>query len=203
MAPLADVGWSAHLHFVHRTGPSTRWVCRPSDRRRSDRRRHWRVCLWTSGSAYRKSTLQKHITRARRLTGVDLDLIHWLPGGYNVAREREDANRSVREAAKADRWVIEGIYGSLFKEVQSEATALVWLCLDEAECVSNIRQRGIRRDGTTESFAALLVWAATYRSRHGSSSYIGHEATFEDHTGDKTILRSRDAVTEFAKQLVA
>jgi hypothetical protein len=49
--------------------------------------------------------------------------------------------------------------------IEPESTALAWLRLDEAECVRNIRERGIRRDGTAESFFASLEWAASYRSQ--------------------------------------
>lgn len=93
---------------------------------------------------------------------------------------------------------MEGIYGWLVDEVRQDATALVWLCIDEAECVANIRQRGLRRDGSAESFERLLGWAASYRTREGSSSYDGHRAIFERFAGDKIVLQSRDAVTAFA-----
>lgn len=85
------------------------------------------------------------------------------------------------------------------REVQANATALLWLRLDEAQCVANIRARGIRRNGTTEGFSALVQWASTYRSRRGSSSYTAHEAIFNSFEGDKIILGSREAITEFAK----
>ncbi|WP_374692808.1 hypothetical protein [Burkholderia sp. SCN-KJ] len=93
----------------------------------------------------------------------------------NAAHERNEAAQLLRDAAKADLWVIEGTYGSLVNEICTDFTALIWLCLDEAECVENIRQRGIRRRGDAASFAASLDWASTYRSRQGPSSYIGHQ----------------------------
>src|SRR5262249_55856613 len=93
------------------------------------------IILGNSGSG--KSWLAERIASRLDASCVDLDLIHWLPGGYNVAREREEAIQLVRQAAQSDRWVIEGIYGSLVSEVQANATALLWLCLDEAECVAN------------------------------------------------------------------
>lgn len=85
-----------------------------------------------------------------------MDSIHWLPGGYNATRERDDAVNLLRDSAKGDRWVIEGIYGSLVQEIRADSTPLIWLNLDEAECVDNIRQRGIRRGGDASSFAAGL-----------------------------------------------
>ena len=153
------------------------------------------LIVGNSGSG--KSWLAERIANRMGSPCIDLDSIHWLPGGYNVARERNEALQLLRDAAKADRWVIEGIYGSLVNEIRTESTALIWLCLDEVECVENIRQRGIRRGGDAASFAALLDWASTYRSRQGSSSYIGHQKLFDDYGADKRVLRSRNAVTAF------
>jgi hypothetical protein len=157
------------------------------------------IIVGNSGSG--KSWLAERIAGHLDAPSIDLDLVHWLPGGYNVPRERDEAIRMVRQATSADRWVVEGIYGSLISGIISDATALVWLCLDEAECVKNIRQRGVRRNGTPESLVALLGWAASYRSRHGSSSYTGHAAVFEKFAGEKTILQSRSDVRAFVEQL--
>lgn len=156
---------------------------------------HRTLIVGNSGSG--KSWLAERIANRLGSPCVDLDSIHWLPGGYNVARARNDAVQLLRDAAKAVRWVIEGIYGSLVNEVCGDSTALIWLCLDEAECVQNIRQRGIRRGGDRARFAALLDWASTYRSRPGSSSYIGHQELFDEYSSDKRILRSRDEVMAF------
>lgn len=149
-----------------------------------------------------KSWLAERLAERSGGRWIDLDLIHWRPGGYNVARERGEAIHLLREAAAHDAWVIEGIYGALVQEIVSSATALIWLCLDEAECVENIRLRGVRRSGTPESIAALMDWAGSYRTRNGSSSYGAHAALFERYAGDKTVLASRDAVTSFADNLV-
>ncbi|AKM04880.1 adenylate kinase [Burkholderia pyrrocinia] len=157
------------------------------------------LVIGNSGSG--KSWLAERIAAYIGAACIDLDPIHWLPGGYNAARERADAIRLVRQAAGADRWVIEGIYGWLVDEVKRDASALIWLCIDEAECVANIRHRGIRRGGSAEVFAALQDWAATYRSRSGSSSHAGHEAMFNRFAGDRIMLRSRDDVTRFAGRL--
>ncbi|EAY71753.1 hypothetical protein BDAG_04599 [Burkholderia dolosa AU0158] len=153
------------------------------------------LIVGNSGSG--KSWLAERIAGRMGSTCIDLDSIHWLPGGYNVARERNEAVRLLRDAAKAERWVIEGIYGSLVDEIRTDSTALIWLCLDEGECIENIRRRGIRRGGDAASFAALLDWAATYRSRQGSSSYIGHQKLFDDYGADKQVLRSRGAISAF------
>jgi adenylate kinase family enzyme len=148
-----------------------------------------------------KSWLAAHIAKHLRATWVDLDLIHWLPGGCDVMRDREEAIELAAHASQADRWVIEGIYGWLVEPVQPRATTLVWLCIDEGECAANIRQRGMRRNGSAESFDALLQWAQTYRTRSGSSSYAAHEAIFNGFAGEKKQLRSRAEVTDFANTL--
>jgi adenylate kinase family enzyme len=159
------------------------------------------LIVGNSGSG--KSWLAQRIANCLGSRSVDLDLIHWLPGGYNVPRERNEAIQLLRDAAKADGWVIEGIYGSLVNEIRDDSTGLIWLCLDEAECVENIRQRGIRRGGDAVSFAALLDWALTYRSRQGPSSYVGHQKLFDEYTADKLVLRSRDDVMAFVDHLEA
>lgn len=162
---------------------------------------HRTLVVGNSGSG--KSWLAERIANRLGSHYVDLDSIHWLPGGYNVPRERNEALQLLGDAAKADRWVIEGIYGSLINEVRNDSTALIWLCLDEAKCVENIRQRGIRRGGDAASFAALLDWASTYRSRQGASSYIGHQKLFDEYGADKLILRSRDDVMAFVDRWAA
>ncbi|MFP4594189.1 adenylate kinase [uncultured Ralstonia sp.] len=159
------------------------------------------LVIGNSGSG--KSWLAERIAGQIDAACVDLDLIHWQPGGYNIARARDEAIELVRAEANQDRWVIEGIYGWLVSEIQSQATALVWLCIEPAECAANIRRRGIRRGGTEEAFAALLQWAETYLSREGSSAYAAHARLFHDFAGAKTCLRSREDVTRFANSLAS
>lgn len=154
------------------------------------------IVIGNSGSG--KSWLAERIAHQIGTPWTDLDLIHWEPGGYNVARSRALAMSLAKEAASSDRWVIEGVYGWLVREIASQATALVWLCLDEAECIANIRQRGMRGESEA-SFTALVDWAQTYRMREGSTSYAAHQAIFDSFSGPKTCLRHQDEVTEFAK----
>ena len=115
-----------------------------------------------------------------------------------MARKQADVIAMARAAARAERWVIEGIYGWIVSEILSGATALVWINLDESECVANIRQRGMRRGATAQSFAELLQWAQTYRSRNGSSSYAAHESIFNSFAREKKCLTTRGQVVAFA-----
>jgi len=155
------------------------------------------LVIGNSGSG--KSWLSERIANHLKATWVDLDLIHWLPDPerYNAGRRREDAIRLAREAANGSRWVIEGIYGWLIREIQSDATALIWIDLSETERTGNIRQRGIRRNGTDKSFAALLRWAETYRTRDDSGSYTAHARIFHEFTGIKKHRGSRDEIASF------
>lgn len=154
------------------------------------------IVIGNSGSG--KSWLAERIARQLGAPWVDLDGIHWESGGYHVARNRELAITLVKNAAISNSWVIEGVYGWLVSEIASKATALVWLCIDEAECIAHIGQRGMRRGGDDESFNSLLNWARTYRSRGGSSSYSAHQGIFENFPGSKKCLSSTREVTEFA-----
>lgn len=156
------------------------------------------VVIGNSGSG--KSWLSEQLAISLGSTWLDLDLFNWEPGGYNVARKREDVIALARDAASAERWVIEGIYGWIVSEILSHATMLVWIGVDEVECVENIRRRGLRRGATAQSFAELLEWAQTYRSRTGSSSYAAHEAIFDSFAGGKDYLGTRAQVTGFAER---
>ena len=150
------------------------------------------LVMGNSGSG--KSWLAERIAASIGAPWVDLDHIFWEPGGYNVARDKTHANTLLYAAAAQPCWVIEGIYGSLLRQAQPRASALVWLCLDQAECGANIAQRGLRRGGTAQTMAGLLAWTASYRSREGSSSFGAHQALFDGFTGAKVCLSSRTEI---------
>lgn len=154
------------------------------------------LVIGNSGSG--KSWLSEQLANSLGGAWVDLDLLNWEPGGYNVVRKREDVIAMARGAAAADRWIIEGIYGWIVSEILSVATALIWINIDESECVENIRRRGMRRGANAQSFAELLDWTKSYRSRTGSSSYDAHEAIFNSFKGPKACLKTRDEVSAFA-----
>ncbi|WP_238587474.1 adenylate kinase [Cupriavidus sp. IDO] len=118
-----------------------------------------------------------------------------------VSRDRATAIALAKAEAARDCWVVEGIYGWLVREIQDRATTLIWICLDEAECSANIRQRGTRGGASAESFNALLDWADSYRSRDGSSSFSAHRLIFDEFAGAKEVLPTRRAVKAFADNL--
>ncbi|WP_146775963.1 hypothetical protein [Burkholderia gladioli] len=61
---------------------------------------------------------------------ADFALLNWEPGGYNLARKREEVISMARVAAAEECWVIEGIYGWIVSEILPAASALVWIDVD-------------------------------------------------------------------------
>lgn len=157
------------------------------------------IVLGNSGSG--KSWIAKNLASAMNSEWIDLDTIHWEPGGYGVARDRLVSLQMAKQHAENNKWVIEGIYGWIIEEIQIHATYLVWLKINELECIENIKSRGIRGNGTEESFSALLNWAGSYKTRTGSSSFDGHQAIFNKFSGNKITLTSRTSIDEFLSSI--
>jgi adenylate kinase family enzyme len=153
------------------------------------------LVLGNSGSG--KSWLSEQLAKMLGVQAIDLDSIHWEPGGYGVARDKQLAVNMVRQTATRETWIIEGVFGWLAQEAVSRATTLIWLDIPVGECIDNIRQRGPRRGGNEEAFAALLAWATDYSHRKTSSSFAGHEGLFVAFLGQKVRLFSRKDVSQF------
>jgi adenylate kinase family enzyme len=147
------------------------------------------VVVGNGGSG--KSWLAERLSGLTGGPAIDLDLVHWLPGGYSARRDPEEARAAVRELAAADRWVIEGVYGWLAKEALPNATALVHLDLPDEECVENVQARGLRRGGDEADHAALIEWIRDYRVRQNANSHAAHVKLFDAFAGPKVRLQSR------------
>ncbi|MBY5905483.1 AAA family ATPase [Rhizobium leguminosarum] len=118
-----------------------------------------------------------------------LDDFHWLP---NFAGERPRDERKVAEAADGNSWIMEGIYGSVLRQVK----ALIWLDIPDSECISNLIQRGQTGGGTDEQFEELLEYTRGYRLRKNHmNSFDAHEQFFEGHSLQKLRLGSRSDAT--------
>ncbi|WP_347557536.1 adenylate kinase [Robbsia sp. KACC 23696] len=153
------------------------------------------IIIGNAGSG--KSWLAARLAARLSTAWVDLDLIHWMPGGFNVARDRTEALQQVQDLASGEAWVIEGIYGWLVDVALASATALIWLDLSEDECVTNIRQRGVRRGGTDAGLAALVQWAESYGTRRGSSSRAAHATIVAHFPRETRILRTGAELAQF------
>lgn len=151
------------------------------------------LIIGNSGSG--KSWLAERLASQLQIPWVDLDAIHWLSDEHSIARPRAEALGMARIAADEERWVIEGVYGWIVSELIHRATALIWLCIDDEECVANIRLREANRDEQDERLIALLDWAGSYRAREGSSGFAAHCRLFEGFAGSKIKLMNRSEIT--------
>ena len=150
------------------------------------------LIIGNSGSG--KSWLAQRLAEQLRVPWTDLDRIHWLSDEHSIPRPRNEALGMARGAASEERWVIEGVYGWIVSEILHRATTLIWLCVDDEDCVANIRQRETQDD---ERLVALLEWAGSYRTRDDSSGFAAHQRLFEGFTDSKTRLMDQAEITDF------
>jgi adenylate kinase family enzyme len=153
------------------------------------------LILGNSGSG--KSWLSRKLGERLKIAPIDLDTVHWEPGGFQVARHKDVAKARVRQIASQDIWIMEGVYGWLAQEILSRATALIWLDMPLEECLDNLRRRGPNSGSDEKSFAALMAWAAAYQERQTSSSSMGHGRLFAAFGGWKRRICSREETREF------
>ena len=60
-----------------------------------------------------KSWLSTRMAEMLATEALDLDEIHWEPGGYNTPRDPRLCIEMVRQASARPDWIIEGVYGWL------------------------------------------------------------------------------------------
>ncbi|NUT79113.1 adenylate kinase [Pseudomonas sp. C1C7] len=156
------------------------------------------LIIGNSGSG--KSWLAQRLCEHLQLPRTDLDLIHWLSDEHSIPRPRGEALGMARVAASEERWVIEGVYGWIISELLHRATALIWLSVDDEECVANIRQR---EENDDERVMAMLEWAGSYRMRAGSSGFAAHRRLFEGFGDSKIRLKDRTEITRFISAMSA
>ncbi|MEI5679531.1 MULTISPECIES: AAA family ATPase [unclassified Mesorhizobium] len=129
---------------------------------------------------------------------IHLDDMHWEPGHYGIAREREFRDKLVMEAAAAERWIMEGVYGQLVNMVLFRVTVLIWLDLPEEECIANAQRRGIQGGGSETRFQDLLKWIAEYRARKNNwNSFEAHAKLFDAYPGPKLRPRNRPEIATY------
>jgi uridine kinase len=153
------------------------------------------LIVGNSGSG--KSWLSRELGQRLKIAPIDLDTVHWEPGGFQVARDKAMARAIVREIASQDIWIMEGVYGWLAQEILSRVTALIWLDMPSEDCLDNLRSRGPNAERDEKAFAALLAWSAAYQMRQTSSSAMGHGRVFTAFSGWKRRMCSRQQAREF------
>jgi adenylate kinase family enzyme len=141
-----------------------------------------------------KTTLADRLAKALNRPAIHLDDLRWEPGNYGIARNNQLVVDDALAAAAADEWLMEGVYGWLAKPILPRATTLVWLDLPEAECLANVKARGIQGNGSEAAFDELLAWIADYRLRDNSTCFNAHARLYEAFEGDTARLRTRREV---------
>jgi len=150
------------------------------------------LIIGNSGSG--KSWLAQRLAEQLCVPWVDLDQIHWLSDAHSIPRPRAEALGMARIVADDPCWVIEGVYGWIISELLHRATALIWLCIEDEACLANIRQREVNDD---ERLMALLEWAASYRTRDGSSGFVAHQRLLDGFAGFRIQLTTQAEITDF------
>ncbi len=153
------------------------------------------LILGNSGSG--KSWLSRELGKRLKIAPIDLDTVHWEPGGFQMARDTDVARAIARQIASQDIWIMEGVYGWLAREILSRGTALIWLDMPLEHCLDNLRRRGPNPESDEKSFAALLAWAAAYQERQTSSSSTGHGRLFTAFRGWKRRICSTQETRQF------
>jgi hypothetical protein len=153
------------------------------------------LIIGNSGSG--KSWLAERLAQQLQVPWTDLDRLHWISDEHSIARPRNEALAMARVAASEERWVIEGVYDWIASELVPRATALIWLSVEDEQCVSNIRQREAKREQQDVLLVALLDWAGSYRRREGSSGFAAHQRLFEGFGNSKIQLKDQAEITAF------
>ncbi|SCB49927.1 AAA family ATPase [Rhizobium multihospitium] len=162
-----------------------------------------RILIFGNGGTG-KTWLSREIGQILKRPAIHLDDLRWAPDQYGVARDNQVVFNEVVEAAKAESWLMEGVYGWLANAVLHRVTSLIWIDLPDEDCIANITARGIQGGGSEESFQELIEWVREYRKRENSStSYVGHQKLFEACAGTKVLLKSRSQVIDHVEAIRA
>ncbi|WP_172724422.1 AAA family ATPase [Neorhizobium tomejilense] len=144
-----------------------------------------------------KTWLAEQLAEKLGVPVFHLDDLHWLPN-FSGERPRHERDQLVAEAADGRSWIIEGLYGSILKQVFSRVTTLIWLDVPDEECISNLVQRGQTGGGTAEQFEELLAYTRGYRLRKNHlNSFDAHQWFFDQHPLPKFRLSSRSEMAAF------
>ncbi len=148
-----------------------------------------------------KTWLATQLAHGLQYSAHHLDDFHWMPN-FAGERPRDERDRLVARAVDSSSWVMEGIYGSIIRQVLPRVTTLIWLDISDDECISNLLQRGQTGGGTEEQFEELLEYTRGYRLRKNHlNSFDAHERFFEEHPLQKLRLCSRSEVEAFLRSL--
>lgn len=148
------------------------------------------LIVGNSGSG--KSTLAAALARDRALAHLDLDPLAWEPGLPPVRRAIADSLADVSRFTDVHaRWVIEGCYADLLRELFALATDLVFLNPGTEACVRNCRARPWEPHKyaspaeQARQLEPLLAWVREYAMRADACSLAAHRRLYDDFAGPK------------------
>ena len=101
--------------------------------------------------------------------------------------------------------MIEGCYADLLALVLARCTRLVFLDPGVDACIANARLRPwephkyASKQAQDANLDMLIGWIRDYETRTDEFSRAAHRALFDGFAGDKTELRSREAIAAFTE----
>ena len=149
------------------------------------------VIFGNSGSG--KSTLSKQLKVKYNIEHLDLDTLAWKD---TTPPQREILDRSMKKINDFmmlnDNWIIEGGYADLLEKVVKNANEIIFLNLNESNCIDNCKKRPweshkyVSKEAQDENLEMLLNWVKDYYVRDDSFSYLAHKKLFNDFLAKKS-----------------
>lgn len=152
-----------------------------------------------------KSFLAKAIATQLALPVIDLDTIFWLDGSYTAKRPAGQVWAAIDRIHEQDRWIVEGVYGSMVERLLDRADLLIWLALPWESCRAAVIDREAQRaikTATPKEFEALLAYGAAYDERTNDISREGHQRLFDRFAGRRLRYENREQVNSFIASVV-
>lgn len=146
-----------------------------------------------------KSTLAKKLATEHSVGHFDLDEIAWMAQTPPMRKPIEHSLTDLAPFLKQNAdWVIEGCYGDLIQALVPYASELVFLDLSVADCQENARMRPWEphkypsKEAQDANLSMLLDWIAGYDERDDVLSRSYHNDLFEQFTGPKRRILTRN-----------
>ncbi len=157
------------------------------------------VIVGNSGSG--KSYLANQLGFVLKIPVIHLDKLFWKSNVFSQKRGKEIVYQDILDLTKADKWILEGVFGDLASVATPRADTLIFLNKTWVECEEALLSRG-PQTATQENFEELVVWAGEYWDRKTLSSFEGHKKIFEQFEGIKLQLDSRVQTEAWLKGLI-
>jgi adenylate kinase family enzyme len=163
------------------------------------------IIVGNSGSG--KTWLGARMAHLLGVRHIALDVIFWESGGYNRKRDACEVQADLQKIHSSGTWLVEGVFGHLADVFISFADTLIYMDLPWEECKKNLLSRGSESSRqldpkkAEENFHALLEWAEAYKTRGSKASKMYHDFLFDNFSGDKYRICSRDDAEQLLERL--